>query len=315
MAPIFTGFRFGFGSGGGPGAPTLSVSGGIIHTPGNGFRYHVFTYPNVDNFVVSGGPGTLTTQVLIVAGGGGGGGGYYTGGAGGGGVVYGPSIQLSPGIYPVTVGLGGTGSPGSGAASGDGQPSSFNAVIAVGGGGGGSGPTTNDSGHTGGSSGGSSFYVAPPGTVAVTPQPVPPAYTAYGNIGGSSRGPDGGTTVGGGGGGAGGAGSFAQGGPGQPFPQFAGPLIPTLAPVVVRMGPTSDYYGGGGSGAQPGLDRTGGFGGGGTGTTGGTDPAPPPDPLSATGSTHLGGGGGGRGNPNGPGGPGGPGVVIIRYQV
>lgn len=309
MAPIFTGRSFGFGRSSAEGPIPFSATGGTISTPGNGFRYHAFTFPNADNFVVTGGSGIA--QVLIVAGGGGGGGGYYTGGAGAGGVVYGATIPLSPGTYPVTVGDGGAGSPGLSGTSGDGSPSSFNAVTALGGGGGGSGPGNPDGGRPGGSAGGSDYYTYP-GINPTAPQPVPVSYIAYGNVGGASRGAPGSAAVGGGGGGAGGAGSFQQGGNGQPFPQFAGPLIPVLIPVVPRMGPTADYYGGGGSGATPGVNLAGGFGGGGTGTTGGTDPSPT---ITAIGANGLGGGGGGRGNPNGAGGKGGSGVVIIRYQV
>ena len=306
MAPLFTGSKLGFGRAEDAG---FSATGGTIATPGNGFRYHAFAFPNADNFVVTGGSGTA--QILIVAGGGGGGGGYYTGGAGAGGVVYGATIPLLPGTYPVTVGGGGAGSPGSPGTSGDGGPSSFNAVTALGGGGGGSGPGNLDGGRAGGSSGGSDYYTYP-GVTAVTPQPVPASYVAYGNVGGASRGPSGSAIIGGGGGGAGATGSFQQGGNGQPFSQFAGPLIPVLIPVAPRMGPTSDRYGGGGSGATPGVNLDGGYGGGGYGTTGGTDPSPT---ITAVGASNLGGGGGGRGNPGGVGGVGGSGVVIVRYQV
>jgi len=292
--------------------PIISITGGTTYTPGNGYKYHVFTYPNSDSFVVSN--TNVTAEVLIVAGGGGGGGGYYTGGAGAGGIVYGPSVTIPSGTYTIKVGLGGTGSSGATVLSGDGQPSAFGAVTALGGGGGGSGPGSNDSGRAGGSAGGSSHYENP-GAGTATPQPVPGSYTAYGNGGGASRADSG--VVGGGGGGAGGAGGStlptANGGVGYQFPGFAGPLIPTLSPVVPRMGPSGAYYGGGGSGATPGVNRAGGFGGGGYGTSGGTDPGTPG--VTATGATHLGGGGGGRGNPNGAGGNGGPGIVIIRYLV
>jgi len=311
MAPLFTGYRFGFAAG--PTGP-ISITGGTTYTPGNGYKYHVFTYPNSSNFEVSN--GTLTAEVLIVAGGGGAGGGYYTGGAGGGGVVYGPSVVITAGTYTIKVGLGGTGGAGAGVVSGDGQPSAFGAVTALGGGGGGSGPqaggTNNVPGKSGGSAGGNSVYQVIGGNAA-SPQPVPGSYFAYGNSSATTPTGEGGA----GGGGAGIAGGIPvpkrRGGDGLAFPGFAGPLIPVLSPVVPSMGPTGDYYGGGGSGGHPGADFIGGAGGGGYGTSGGTDPATPG--VTATGATHLGGGGGGRGNPAGAGGDGGPGIVIIRYLI
>jgi hypothetical protein len=283
----------------------ISATGGTISTPGNGYTYHLFSSPG--NFVISAGEGFI--DVLIVAGGGGGGGGYYTGGAGAGGVVYGNSIDVATGTYPIIVGSGGAGSPGASGTSGDGLPSSFNSVTAIGGGGGGSGPGNPDGGREGGSSGGSDYYTFP-GITAVTPQPVPASYTAYGNSGGASRGEPGDAIVGGGGGGAGGPGAAPpniKGGVGQPFTGFEGPLIPTLSPVVPLMGPTNNYYGGGGSGGSP-VNVPGGFGGGGTGVG--------PGPIGGAGGQYLGGGAGGKfGAPpgGGAGGNGGSGTVIIRY--
>ena len=72
--------------------------------------------------------------------------------------------------------------------------------VVVAGGGGGGGYYTLGVGNAGGSSGGNTGYWPTPKT-AVTPQPVPGDYNAYGNLGGG-----GGYYGGGGGGGAGGMG-------------------------------------------------------------------------------------------------------------
>ena len=45
--------------------PKFSASGGTQHYLGNGYRYHVFDYPNSDNFIVSSGEKTI--EVLVVA--------------------------------------------------------------------------------------------------------------------------------------------------------------------------------------------------------------------------------------------------------
>jgi len=334
LIPILSRVGSGFGFAGGS-RSVISATGGTTYTPGNGYKYHVFTYPNSDSFVAD---SSGTIDVLIVAGGGGGGGGYHTGGGGAGGVVYGPSVVITAGTYAINVGLGGTGSSGSTGLSGDGQPSSFGAVTALGGGGGASGPQPGGNdlvlGKSGGSAGGNGVYQTT-GYNLASPQPVPSSYLAYGNPGGVSAVGVSSVTGGGGAGGIGGVPPFPdlgniqllrKGGAGQPFPGFAGPLIPILVPVVPRMGPTGDYYGGGGSGGNissppaNGVNLPGGAGGGGGGTTEGVDPATPGE--TATGATHLGGGGGGRGHPGGgdtaagdPGGPGGSGIVIIRYLI
>ena len=101
--------------------PPFSASGGTTTsagiTPGNGFRYHVFTSDG--NFVVD--TGEKDIEYLVV-GGGGNGGGYYGGGGGAGGVRSnsgggggpgGPSpnsedtYTCTPGTYAVVVGRGG----------------------------------------------------------------------------------------------------------------------------------------------------------------------------------------------------------------
>ena len=69
--PVFTGLKFGFGSGGGgASAPGIKASGGTTVAPGNGYQYHIFTNPNSDDFQVF---ESINVDVLVVAGGGGGG--------------------------------------------------------------------------------------------------------------------------------------------------------------------------------------------------------------------------------------------------
>ena len=122
--PIFTGYRFGFGSASegetGPGINT-KASGGIIELADNGMVTHVFVTPGVDASPAEGGafdPDTSQTfvanqnipGVLFFVIGGGGGGGYAGGGGAGGAVtnaITGSTITVSAGTYPVTIGGGG----------------------------------------------------------------------------------------------------------------------------------------------------------------------------------------------------------------
>ena len=329
MAPIFTGFRFGFG--GSVGGGGFSASGGLISTPGNGYTYHVFT--TTDNFVTSG--GDVSLDYLIVAGGGGGGGSYggSAGGAGGGGGgVRSGSTIITPDVYIAEVGVGGTGGQYSPTiASTNGTNSSFNSIIAHGGGRGGGGPAPQHNGSPGGSGGGAAYTAPAPGPVISygynpgTPAPVlasavPSLPSPYGITQGYNGGNANisGPRASGGGGGAGGVGtdggpSSGPGGPGAPFPNFAGPLFSVImpAPWVSTVGPTGLYAGGGGAGQYAGPAATGGSGGGGNG--GLVFPAPQPS-TGVPGVVNTGGGAGGGGSP-GPGGTGGCGIIIVRYAV
>jgi len=112
MAPLFTGFRFGFGRSAEDAGPTaFSATGGTIVTPGNGYQYHTFTSPGT--FTVS--SGSDTVEVLAVGGGGGGGQTHVGGGAGGvifygstpTPVTWGSSLPVLPGSYSISVGSGG----------------------------------------------------------------------------------------------------------------------------------------------------------------------------------------------------------------
>ena len=115
MAPIFTrlsnAFGFGAPSGGGGGpAPITATGGDIVDSPGNGYKYHLFS--SSGSLVVT--AGNDTVEYLIV-GGGGSGGVRHAGGGGAGGLrtnvsgdpKAGDPMTLTAGTYPVTVGAGG----------------------------------------------------------------------------------------------------------------------------------------------------------------------------------------------------------------
>lgn len=301
---------------------------------GNGYVYHVFE--SSGSLVVSGGGGNI--EVLIVGGGGSGAGGQGGGGAGGG-IVHGPSIPVTPGTYPVTIGAGGAAVPTNVQYSTDGNngsPSSFNSVTALGGGGGlrnnyawpsyGNSIPTNlapNVANTGGGGGGSG-----PGGPArpASPQPVPGDYTAHGGFKGAPQGQVGGAS-GGGGAGAGEnagpnsrpSGTPSPGGDGVAFPGFPQAIISPAVPgfhrsnFIADVGSTGLYGGGGGGGD----DTDGGNGGAGPGGGGaGGDP----NSQNRVGAHMTGGGGGATGSnanphPYAPRTAGGQGVVLIRYQV
>ena len=172
---------------------------------------------------------------------------------------------------------------------------------------------------------------------------IPPGWTNYGNDGGMT-GPNPPSTAGGGGGGCGGAGQgtlpstpsidAGRGGSGQPFPEFAYPLV-GLGPIApYAQSPTNDHYGGGGAGQinqdnfQPGdpwyatpapsyrrRAGYGGAGGGGGRITEGKDGTSYPDMNLANGVNNLGAGGAGLPADYGGGTTGGDGIIIIRYEA
>ena len=316
----------------GRGPVKVSASGGSTYTPGNGYKYHVFKHPNSDNFVVTEGG---NVEVLVVAGGGAAGKSVYGGGGGGGGVIHDTTFPVVGGTtYPVTVGDGGdnpdTGSEAAGNKGADsyfGPPSAPQGLTGKGGGGGGSYQgVAATPGGSGGGDGAPETDNPLAGGEATQPEVAKPATaTNYGNDGAPAVS---GAVANAGGGGAGAAGQSAaspagdnlggQGGDGQPFPQFAYPLI-GLSPLDPHS-PTNDHFGGGGSGW--GYDPTsphspgtrGGYGGGGRGSSfpGGPDPKPP-NILGLAGANHLGGGGGGAYPEAGK--DGGSGIVIVRYEV
>ena len=151
MAPLFTGFRFGFGGGAGdvgPSAIPITATGGTVSTPGDGFTYHVFTTSDSLSISNAGSAGSL--EVVLIGGGGGGGNGgdSYAGGGGSGGLVYRPAQPITATSYPFSIGGGG----GSGS---NGTNTTGFSLSAVGGGYGSSRATPANSG---GSGGGGSFY-------------------------------------------------------------------------------------------------------------------------------------------------------------
>ena len=280
--------------------PFFSASGGNIDgaTPGNGYKYHVFTASG--SFVTTGEP--VQIEALVV-GKGGGAAPRHGGGGGGGGVAHIQARTIAAGTHPVTFN-----SPGPVSFVHDGTTTT--GVI------GGAG-NYNGNGDAGGSGGGGGSPGGGGGAQGGGPasqpsqNPSQPYTTNYGNAGGS------GGNQGGGGGGSGGAGGQGQGpqpggtvgtgGAAQPFPAFAGPLFPGMpSPWQTAVGPEGRYASGGigagrGDSSYPsGKQGENGGGGGGAGETG----------ITNTG----GGGGGGNDGPVSAGG-GGPGIVIIRYAV
>ena len=327
----------------------FTISGGTVLTPGNGYKYHVFTTPG--NLTTTPGPGCPgTIDMLIVAGGGSGAkttgnpqqGASGPSGAGGGGIVYASSYQLTSHVsesqnFPVTVGQATpeTTSNGSNGIQGNhskidlsvfGGPTVSNLLLqAMGGGRGvekeiGGGPGGCGGGGTAGNTGGD--LQAPPN--GPNYPNCPGTVTIYGYAGHS------GTSIYGSGGGGSGAGSAGEapstdgvnyggdGGSGQAIPAFPGPIIapevPNPAPFITAVTPTGIYSGGGGGtkyNKSPSYDDgTGGAGGGGPALLGG---APGANGVAYTGS----GGAGAPANPPvpyyGKGGAGGAGIVVIRY--
>jgi hypothetical protein len=305
------------------GNPFLVATGGTVTTCGN-CKIHTFTGPGTFTVCkVSCTPSHNTVSYLVVAGGASGGYNYAGGGGGAGGfrevktpiTPYTASpkcgypsapnrVTVTATAFPITVGAGGSASPGGSGRNGcNGSNSVFSTITAAGGGGGGSGcgsPTNR--GVNGGSGGGGGGYCASnpaPGGTGNTP-PVSPS---QGNNGGSNSttAPDYGS---GGGGGATQAGANGLGTGSGSGNGGAG------ATTNISGSPTG-YAGGGGGGATPtGPKGSGGTGGGGNGGEGGGDTAP-------AGTANTGGGGGGGGySPGGLGnqGGGGSGIVIIRYK-
>ena len=273
-----------------------------VFSPGNGYKYHVFTSPGTFTVTKEG-----YVDLMVVGGGGGGGKGYRSppsyyraGGAGGaGGLIqkFQVLFSSSPGTYTITVGSGGAGAgpgPASGSAGAFSRISSptITTITGDGGGYGGKGPGT--AGGPGGSGGGGGGSTGGAGAATQNHPGMSGTYSPpyfY---------------RGGGGGGAGAPGQWNIGGIG--LPAFNGDTgIPSS---YGTPGPSPGRYfaGGGGSlfGANTVVSGAGGVGGGGPGSYGGT-----------AGTANTGGGGGGAVYP-GPfyfGGTGGSGIVIIRYRV
>jgi len=155
----------------------VTATGGSISTPGDGYKYHVFTSPG--SFVVSsaGSPGAI--EYLAIGGGGGGGnGGDSSGGGGGaGGLVYNSSFTVTATTYSFTVG-------GGGGATANGTDTTAFTITALGGG---YGSFRTGPGNAGGCGGGSGAYTGGPGNAGPGTQPLQnpgvPNLTQYGNPG------------------------------------------------------------------------------------------------------------------------------------
>ena len=158
----------GGGLAGGGGGGGISASGATVTaegiTPGNGYRYHVFTSPG--DFTVNSGTGDV--EYMVLAGGGSAGNGHYGGGGAGGlrtnvsgNPRAGATMTISPGTYPVVVGDGAPANAAYPVAKG--SPSSFNSITSTGGGSGGDTPATDGSsiGKRGGSGGGGNYSGSP----------------------------------------------------------------------------------------------------------------------------------------------------------
>jgi len=285
--------------------PGVTATGGdATLTPGNGYKYHIFTSPGT--FTVSK-EGHVDT--CIVAGGGGGGKSnlgpysriYCAGGGGGGGIVQRYGVKFPANAYTVSIGSGGAGggspptngSPGSNSyIDGTGSTPTYTAT-----GGGGGGKHPGGDGGAGGSGGGGAMPSGDGGN----------GTTGQGNdgINGGYQPPN--IYRGGNGGGAGlSHGSLlATGGVG--LAAFNGDT--GIPPSYGTSGPGPGRYFAGGGGGLYGVystyyTRAGGDGGGGLGTYG----------NGGDGTTNTGGGGGSSTGPTSTGGDGGSGIVIIRYR-
>ena len=346
--PVFTGLKFGFGSGGGGAAAAAApsgASGGDINAQpgGDGYTYHAFT--SSGSLVA---PANVpSVELLIVAPGGGGSqGNGGAGGGGAGGVVHITGHTLVAGTYTITIPNGGAGGPESGDAPEPGtrggnltmtHSSTPNFSVTALGGGGGSAwgntspaenPAPNRNGGSGGGIGGGGGDPQGTGDQPSQPYTVPTGtVNRYGNRGGQNPG----SYRGGGGGGAGGVGGDysspspydgGDGGDGQPFTSFVGPN-PAFAPLPTEwknaVGPTGLFAGGGAGGSENGgtaNQAPGGPGGGGDSGTG-PNTTPNAEMRGHPGVANMGAGGGaGWWDPGlaADGGDGGKGIVLIRYQ-
>jgi len=309
----------------------LTATGGdTTFTVGN-YKVHKFSTTGSATFTVSNGDDTV--EVFLV--GGGGSGSTDSGGGGGGGAcVYGTSVPITPGSYPVTVATGGGSPPGyftdpeanwasnyGGGTSTITHPSG--AINAYGGNCGGTsyGPGSNyapspisdgSHGHLGSTGGAHSSSPVPSSTSVANagltnPYPVPSSgtFNVFRNAAGNVNAPRSASWVASGGGGAGGSSSpvtnrAGDGGPGYD----AGSNIPWMPS---SEGASGVFGGGGGAGSSDGGTDGAGAGGPGGGGNGG----PEGSSTAISGSPNTGGGGGGVDGNGGA--AGGSGVVYIAY--
>ena len=183
QSPIFTGYRFGFGSGGSAAdepIPSLEASGGNVDGQVNadGYKYHVFN--SNGTFTIDSVDGGLIEVILVGGGGGGKAGGDSAGGGGGaGGLVYRHSIPVDAGnSFPIVIGSGGSGGPGT-------DSTGFSLTAKGGGRGTGRyGPSPSVGAEPGGSGGsGSNFGHGRGLGIQPSQNPGVPNLTQYGNDG------------------------------------------------------------------------------------------------------------------------------------
>jgi len=304
----------------------ITASGGFVSTPGNGYKYHVFTASGA--FAVT--QGEVAAEYLVVASGGGGSSRHGGGGGAGGGLHNipgvpgsGSAMTCAPGTYPVTVATSG-GNPVSGPSSNDGYAGSDSifagpSTITADGGGAGT-KTNNNCPRNVGGCGGSSHDGS-----------CPRSGTQGGDGGISGDASPGGNTSGG------------PGGNGKSYGTgFSGPLIgaimtansvpsPEVSAFQTAVGPTGLYAGGGGGGQWGDGGGPAGAGGGGMGGNGSPSIGPGTNGAAGPGGGGIGGvspsaraaapgvkftgGGGGGGGGTAASGSGGAGIVVIRYAV
>jgi len=276
MAPIFTWFRFGFGSGSGEDLPPifLNITGTVTTTLD--LQTTDFNYATAGPYTitVSGGP----RSVLLKSWGSGGQEGYAGPGAGGGGGYAEGIISLQEGItYQVVIGSGGGTAP---------TYAPANAPTSFGGGGGSGSPTYNARG--GGFSGMFLTSISQGNSILIA-----------GGGGGTYPGSNGSVTGGGGGGTTGqpastpynftvaGGGTQSVGGTAGSAPggtgSAGGALVGGAGHPVAGGGGGGGYYGGGGGGGSSGQGQQGAGGGG----SGYTNPSyiTSPELIQASGST------------------------------
>jgi|TARA_R100000081_G_C4810913_1_gene171074 hypothetical protein len=287
--PVFTGLKFGFGSGGGDGGSLdISATGGEKFTSGSD-TYHVFT--SSGSFTVSADwSPSISVKYLIVGGGGPNGSPVdMTAGGGGGGVLTGSNAAFDGGeSYDVTLNVPVNGTVNGGNSSVVTTPGTLEST------GGAYAPrsTGGESGNPQNNAGGSAF-----------PYSGSPINITNGGGGGAGEvGGNGGSATGGGGGG------------GLACPEFPGPVIgpnlnvpgPEITAFNSAVGPTG-LYGGGGGGGTFGSSHvaSGGPGGGGDGASGGE-----------AGVNYTGGGAGGDYPGTAPTKRlGGKGLVVLKYSI
>lgn len=300
----------------------LSATGGTVSYSAG---YKIHTFLTSGPFTVTDSPAAGAAIEYLVVGGGGGGGYSLAGGGGGGAVIYNAARTITPGVYNVVIGAGGTNCT-------TGLTTTFYNETATGGGGSANRQSgaiaslpqggANGGGGTGDGNSNASAVTGAQG-VAPTGQPGSLVYAGFKGGNGGSGGPNyaGGGGAGANGNGANQAGTGGAGGPGK---------------QIDINGFGNYYYGGGGGGTHytnGGVAGNGGLGGGGSasisagtvgsGGAGGINPGGTgsngngntlANLTGGAGGANTGGGGGSGSHQDGPGGTGGSGIIVIRYR-